>query len=729
MSRADRNPLVSCIMPTYNRREFVPHAIRYFQRQGYVAKELIIIDDGEDPIDDLVPEADNIRYYRLESKITLGAKLNMACEYANGEIIANWDDDDWYAERRLNYQATSLQNDQTDVCGINRLLYYDLRQHRAHQYTYPKEHRLWLIGSSLCYRKEFWEMHRFADIDVGMDGLFVWSTTPDRITVLPDTAISVHMIHDRNVSPKKTEGAWWQPHPVDEIRAIMREDWDYYHPAATQYTAPTTPGPIARPPLRNVYACLVHEKRESVLDLVQNLHFHDPESQIILYNGGTDPQLLADKRAFETCGASVHPNPTPMTWGYLHNFALHCMEFALANYTFDTLTIVDSDQLAIRSGYSAFLDKALPSREGIGMLSSKCDRISLADSDNHPIAAQGFKEYELWKPLLDRFPNGADKFLHWTFWPSSVFLSDAIRDLTKLFRENSLLQHIMQNTRIWASEEVILPTLVRLLGYEIRTNPCSYDYVRFRQLMTLADISEAAHKENAFWMHPVDRRFQDPLRAEIRNRARHYTAPATRIVPLISKIQKIGGWLTSEEADTLSGITLRACKAPAVNHHIVEIGSYHGRATVLFGSLIKTFQLQATIHAIDTHDGRLGAEDQGLQSFPPSFEIFNRNIREAGVADVVQVIRDRSTNVNLKAPVSLLFVDGLHDYANVSRDFRQFSAWIEPGAYTAFHDYADYFPGVQAFVNELLLSGEYQKVTLTGSLIILQKRYEQNTTD
>ena len=39
-------PLVSCIMPTYNRREFVPLAIRYFLRQDYANKELIIIDDG-----------------------------------------------------------------------------------------------------------------------------------------------------------------------------------------------------------------------------------------------------------------------------------------------------------------------------------------------------------------------------------------------------------------------------------------------------------------------------------------------------------------------------------------------------------------------------------------------------------------------------------------------------------------------------------------------------------
>jgi hypothetical protein len=49
-------PFVSCIMPTSNRRRFVPMAITYFQRQDYLNRELIIADDGTDPVRDLVPE-------------------------------------------------------------------------------------------------------------------------------------------------------------------------------------------------------------------------------------------------------------------------------------------------------------------------------------------------------------------------------------------------------------------------------------------------------------------------------------------------------------------------------------------------------------------------------------------------------------------------------------------------------------------------------------------------
>src|SRR6516225_11363093 len=102
------------------------------------------------------------------------------------------------------------------------------------------------------------------------------------------------------------------------------------------------------PTIRNVFACLVHENRECVIDLVRNLHFLDPASLILLYNGGRDSRLLNDSFPFQRYGAVIHPAPRPAVWGKLHQFALDCMEWALENHSFDTLTIVDSDQLATR---------------------------------------------------------------------------------------------------------------------------------------------------------------------------------------------------------------------------------------------------------------------------------------------------------------------------------------------------------------------------------------------
>jgi glycosyltransferase involved in cell wall biosynthesis len=67
-------PLVSCIMPTANRRAFVPRAIQYFLRQDYPEKELVILDDGEDSVADLIPADPRIRYLRETRRRTIGAK-------------------------------------------------------------------------------------------------------------------------------------------------------------------------------------------------------------------------------------------------------------------------------------------------------------------------------------------------------------------------------------------------------------------------------------------------------------------------------------------------------------------------------------------------------------------------------------------------------------------------------------------------------------------------------
>jgi glycosyltransferase involved in cell wall biosynthesis len=726
-------------MPTYNRRAFVPHAIRYFLRQNYLNKELIIIDDGTDKIEDLVPDAQNIRYYKIDTKITLGAKLNLACSYASGNVIANWDDDDWYAPLRLQYQVDTLKTSKTDVCGLNKLYYYDVRSKLAHQYVYPADQRIWLLGSSLCYTKQLWENHHFADINVGMDGLFIWSVSPDCITVLADSAIAVHMIHENNVSPKKTEGLWWHPHPVEEIQKIMQSDWEYYNNGKAAnysikgYDVKQSWLPKQSQQIHNIYACLVHENEDCIIDLVRNLHYHDVNSTILLYNGSENPNLINRDFPYEKFGAVIHPKPAAVKHGYLHTYALDCMQFVLDNFSFDTLTIVDSDQLCIRSEYSKYIGNSI-SGNNIGMLSSMAARVTPDNTDDAVWpAVQAFREYDLWKPFLQKFVDGESKFTHWTFWPSSVFATDAIRDLIKIFKEDKLLQQIMKQSKIWATEEVILPTLIKLMGYDIIQNPCSYEYVRYRKYFNLHDLNNALHTANTYWMHPIERKYEHELRKYLRQRFNHYIANTDKktyinsnsdmltTFSLINKIKNIEGWLSDPEADLLMSITLKACKETQASKNIVEIGSYHGKSTVLLGSVIKEYFPEAKVYAIDPHEGTVGALDQGIHSTAPTLEMFNKNIADAGLSRAVELIKDYSYNVVWEKSICLLFIDGLHDYPNVSRDFWHFSKWVNTSGYIAFHDYSDFYPGVQTLVDELLINGNYRKINTADSLTVLQK--------
>ena len=96
-------PLVSLCTPTFNRRPFIPFMIMCFSQQLYPKNriEWIIIDDGTDPIKDLVKDIPQVKYYYYEDKMELGKKRNLMHSKCSGDIIVYMDDDDYYPPERI----------------------------------------------------------------------------------------------------------------------------------------------------------------------------------------------------------------------------------------------------------------------------------------------------------------------------------------------------------------------------------------------------------------------------------------------------------------------------------------------------------------------------------------------------------------------------------------------------------------------------------------------------
>jgi glycosyltransferase involved in cell wall biosynthesis len=219
-----QTPLVTCIMPTADRRPYVAQAIRYFQRQDYPNLELLIVDDGADAIADCVPDDPRIRYVRLAHRMNVGAKRNFACAQARGEFIVHWDDDDWYPAWRVGAQARALIEGGADLCGTSRLYYYEAATRRAWSYAYGGGRAPWVAGNTLAYRKSFWERRRFPEIQVGEDSRFVWGAGNARVHDLDDPTLCVALVHAENTSRKITGGAFWRPLPFHEVAALLGDD-------------------------------------------------------------------------------------------------------------------------------------------------------------------------------------------------------------------------------------------------------------------------------------------------------------------------------------------------------------------------------------------------------------------------------------------------------------------------------------------------------------------------
>jgi len=216
------SPLVSCIMPTCNRRNFIPRAIAGFQRQDYPNVELIIVDNGNDPIRDLVPDDPRIRYQYVPHKLTIGALRNLACKDAQGVIIAHWDDDDWYPERRIRTQAQLLLSNRAEVTGTSSLYYYEAASRQAFLYRYGGA-KVWVSGNTLAYKRSVWQRSPFPDLKVGEDSAFIWNASRASVLDLKDPELCVGTVHPSNTSPKNTKGAFWIRQPVAQVLSLMNE--------------------------------------------------------------------------------------------------------------------------------------------------------------------------------------------------------------------------------------------------------------------------------------------------------------------------------------------------------------------------------------------------------------------------------------------------------------------------------------------------------------------------
>ncbi|XZF16129.1 glycosyltransferase family 2 protein [Chitinophagaceae bacterium MMS25-I14] len=218
------NPFVSCIMPTANRETFIPQSIQYFMRQDYPSKELIIVDDGDISIAHLVPALPGVKYIRLDTgNNTIGAKRNIACKHASGDIIVHWDDDDWYAPDWVSAQVHTLRHTNAAICGLDQLYFYAPRDNRSWIYKYPSASKPWVGGATMAYLRSLWERYQFRNLQVGEDNDFVWySGGVVRSSGYLNGFVS--LLHDRNTSPKHISDARWHSCPVKNVKDILRED-------------------------------------------------------------------------------------------------------------------------------------------------------------------------------------------------------------------------------------------------------------------------------------------------------------------------------------------------------------------------------------------------------------------------------------------------------------------------------------------------------------------------
>lgn len=110
-------PLISVLVPIYNRFNFLVLTLQSLKNQSYHNFEAICINDGGEDASRFIEELDDSRFRYFEHKINSGlpAARNTALKHANGSYISLLDSDDIYLKYALEMRMYYIQKLGVDV--------------------------------------------------------------------------------------------------------------------------------------------------------------------------------------------------------------------------------------------------------------------------------------------------------------------------------------------------------------------------------------------------------------------------------------------------------------------------------------------------------------------------------------------------------------------------------------------------------------------------------------
>lgn len=162
-------PFVSILTPTANRRRFIPQLLRNYRRQDYPAHrmELVVLDDGDDKVEDLLQGQPGVRYLRREDRLALGHKRNLLTEAALGDILVHMDDDDYYPPRRVSDAVARLSRSEALIAGSSLMYVYDCLRNKVFQMgPFGPNHA---TNGTFAYKRAYLAENRFDDAAIIRD--------------------------------------------------------------------------------------------------------------------------------------------------------------------------------------------------------------------------------------------------------------------------------------------------------------------------------------------------------------------------------------------------------------------------------------------------------------------------------------------------------------------------------------------------------------------------------
>jgi hypothetical protein len=202
-------PDVSILTITKDRRSFMPLAKYSYMIQSYPEDKLewVIVDDGEDPIEDTLIGVPNVKYVKCDPGMTISQKRNLAVESAMYDIMVTMDDDDVYPNNSVLQRVAMLLKEPVKQCGFcTTIPCYDITKFSSFVNVPPMTLTMSerVSEATLVFTRQFWNEGKFDEkVHIGEGSAFIRGREQMCRELSPQDVI-VSLVHPKNTSSRKT---------------------------------------------------------------------------------------------------------------------------------------------------------------------------------------------------------------------------------------------------------------------------------------------------------------------------------------------------------------------------------------------------------------------------------------------------------------------------------------------------------------------------------------------
>ncbi|MTI66464.1 MAG: glycosyltransferase family 2 protein [Firmicutes bacterium] len=173
-----RKDLTVSVITCTNRPYLLDNILNNYLSQDFKDKELIIIINKDnvnlDKIKNKINNYKDIKVFKLSSKYSLGRCLNEAISKSKYNIVAKFDDDDYYGKKYLSSSINSFLYTDADIIGKSASFVY-FKESKILAIRNPKKENRYVSnieGSTMIINKDVFNYVKFRDISLGEDRKF-----------------------------------------------------------------------------------------------------------------------------------------------------------------------------------------------------------------------------------------------------------------------------------------------------------------------------------------------------------------------------------------------------------------------------------------------------------------------------------------------------------------------------------------------------------------------------